>query len=275
MAKSWFGDSELRQELLCLARLAGPLVVSNASDYFGKVLTTIFAGHFLSTIEFDGVALGNTMTNITGYSMIIAFASPMDSLCTQANGARNWKLFSLTVHRAVICTALFLIPTVILWLNMDKVLILCGQDPVIAVYVYQWTVIYLAMLPAYTIRTVSARFLSSQGIAKPLLWIGIVVYLIWHPLLLYLVFVVFGQRDFIWAPICNVITTYLQNILIISYIIIKRPHHPLTCQPMPLSKVFQWKTDWREDTFIGAHIGDEHTNLHVVDKGMFHVGICR
>ena len=266
--KSWSGDSELKREILLLAKLAGPLVVSSFSDYMGKVLTTIFAGHFLSTDEFDGVAMGNTMTNITGYSMIIALASPMDSLCTQANGARNWKLYSLTVHRALICTALFLIPVIILWLNMNKLLVLCGQDPVIADYVYQWTLCYLAILPAYTIRTVGARFLSSQGIAKPLLWIGIVVYLIWHPFLLYFVFVVLSKKEFIWAPICNVITAYLQVALILGYITVRKPHHPLTFQRMPLSRIFQWSTNWRDDTFIVSHVNDEHTNLQVVDKGI-------
>ena len=239
--------SELKRELLLLAKLAGPLVVSSASDYFGKLLTTIFAGHILTTSEFDAVALGNTMTNITGYSMIIAFASPMDSLCTQANGAQNWKLYSVTVHRALICTALFLIPTVLLWLNMEQVLILCGQNPDIALNVYRWTLIYLAMLPAYTIRTILIRFLSSQAISQPLLYIGIFVYILWHPSWLCLIFVVLGQSDFLWFPICNVVTTYLQITLILGYIVLYKPHHPLTLQRVSLSKIFRWRTDGNFD----------------------------
>ena len=243
-------------------------MVSSASDYFGKLLTTIVAGHFLTTNEFDAVALGNTMTNITGYSMIIAFASPMDSLCTQANGARNWKLFSLTLHRALICSVLFLLPTIILWLNMDHILVLCGQNPEIAAYVYQWTLIYLAMLPAYTIRTIIVRFLSSQNIAQPLLYIGIMVYCIWHPLLLCFVLLGLNKTDFVWFPLCNVVTAYVQIAMMLGYIVIKRPHHEGSFQRVSLSEIFRWSTNWKEDDFVMDHIDGMSTNLYVVDKGI-------
>lgn len=257
------GESEFNSELWQLAKLAIALMVAAATEHLGTFLTTIVAGHILSTDEFDGVALGFTMTNITGYAMIIAFASPMDSLCTQAMGARNWKLFSLTVHRALACNALFLIPTVILWLNMDKVLILCGQDPVIAIYVYQWTLVYLSMLPAYTIQTIIVRFLSSQSIAKPLFYIGIVVYIIWHPLLLCLVFIGLRKTDFVWFPLCNVVTAYVQIMIQIGYIIIARPHEPLTFQQVSLSEIFRWKANPQENAFV-----DEPINLQVIDKGL-------
>ena len=177
-SNTWRVDRELKSELWILAQLAWPLLVSNASDFFGKVLTVIFAGHFLTTDEFAAATLGNTMTNIAGCSMIIACVSPMDSLCTQANGAQNWTLYSLTVHRAFLCIALLSIPVIVLWLNMYQLLVLCGQDQEVAAYVAKWTLVYIAILPAYTIRTIGARFLSSQGIAQPLLWIGIVVWVI-------------------------------------------------------------------------------------------------
>ena len=241
MPKFCFDDADLNRELWTLSKLAVPLMVAAASDYFGKVLTSIFAGQILTTEEFDAVALGNTVTNITGCSMILAFASPMDSLCTQANGARNWKLFSATVRRALICTTLLLIPIVILWLNMEQLLILCGQDPGISHNVYRYALVYLPMMPAYAIRIIAARFLSSQGISKALLFIGILVYCIWHPALLSIIFIVLERREFLLFPICNVVTAYLQIALIMGYIVIRKPHNPLTFMPVPLSTIFQWK----------------------------------
>ena len=277
-------DSDLRRELWTLAKLAVQLSLVSACDYSAKVMTTIFAGHFLSTDEFDAVALGNTMTNITGYSMIYAIVSPMDSLCTQANGARNWKLFSVTVHRAVICTVLFLIPTVLLWLNMDKVLVLCGQNPMISANVYQWTLVYLVMLPAYVIQTITVRFLSSQGIAKPLLYIGIVVYVIWHPSMLYLVFVVLAKRDFVWAPLCNIVTAYVQIAIMMTYIVTKKPHHSLSFQRVSWSQIFRWNTkmdrilldgDWDSEVNLGIPAGHgaegrsrKDSNPDVIDRGI-------
>ena len=154
--------TSFKQELLKLTKLAIPLMVNYCSGYVCRLLTNIFAGQYLSTDEFDAVALGQTMTNITGYSMIIAFVSPMDSLCTQANGANNWKLYSITTWRSIICSIFMLIPIVILWCNMYQLLILCGQDPVIAYYTYRWTITYLPILPAFIALSVVTRFLSSQ-----------------------------------------------------------------------------------------------------------------
>ena len=278
MVKFCFEDARMKQEMWTLTKLAVPLMVAAASDYFGKVLTSIFAGQILSTAEFDAVALGNTTTNITGYSMIIAFASPMDSLCTQANGARNWKLFSVTVRRAMMCTTLLFIPIIILWLNMERLLILCGQDPGISHNVYRWSLVYIAMMPAYAIRTIAARFLSSQGISKPLLYIGIMVYCIWHPTLLSIVFIVLERREFLLFPMCNVVTAYLQNLLIMGYIAICKPQNPLAFTPVPLSAIFRWKRNHDEDSAIPTdvsvdgleRVSDEVTNLnvHVVDKGL-------
>ena len=181
--QSSMADPDFKHELSVLAKLAVPLIFVGACDQFSKVLTTIFAGQYLSTKLFEAIAFGNSMTNITGLSMIVAFVSPMDSICTQANGARDWDLYSLTVWRALICTFLFLIPTVILWINMDSVLVACGQDASISANVHRWTLIYLSILPAYVIRTIASRFLSSQGISKPMLIITPIVCLLWHPLL--------------------------------------------------------------------------------------------
>jgi len=252
-----------------LIKLAIPLMISSLSEYSGKVLTTVFAGHFLTTDEFDAVALGNTMTNITGYSIIFAFASPMDSICTQAYGAGNWKLFSVTVHRAIICTVIFLIPTILLWLNMDKVLIICGQDPVIATFVYQWTLIYLAMLPAYAISTIIVRFLSSQGITKPLFYIGIAVYGIWHPLLLSLVMLKMGKTDFVWFPLCNVITGFFYITVLMGYMMLKRPHHEKSFQRVSFADIFRWRSK-RKGSYICAPkgIGGRCNNKQIVDKGL-------
>ena len=247
--------TDLRQELSVFAKLAIPLIVQSATDDFCEMLTCIFAGQFLTTEQFASVALGITTTNITGYSMIHAFASPMDSLCTQANGAGQWRLFSVTVYRALICSTVFLIPTVIVWLTMDKLLILCGLNPSIAANVSEWTLVYICILPAYVLRTITQRFLSSQGISRPQIIMGTFCCM-WHPLSLYLVFIVLSKKEFIWAPICNITTAYVETIGLLGYTLIIKPHHPLSLQRVSIFTILQWRTP------------EDIHNRNVFDRGM-------
>ena len=114
--------------------------------------------------------------------------------------------------------------------------------------------IYIGILPAFIALEVIRRFLSSQGIAKPLLYIPAIWYCIWHPFSLYIVFSVLETKDFIYAPLCNVLTTYLNVVSIIFYCIIKKPHNPLSLKRMPISMIFKWETNSKYDTFIIARI---------------------
>ena len=145
---------------------------------------------------------------------------------------------------------------------MDSVLVLAGQDASIAANVHRWTLIYLAILPAYVIRTIASRFLSSQGISKPMLIITPIVCLLWHPLLLYIVFQVFGETDFMWAPVCNVITAYFEAIGVVGYCVIMKSHHPLSLQRLSCSEVFRWKS-WSVDVNV-----DESGNVNETDRVM-------
>jgi len=265
----------MRREIKALAMLAIPIVITASIDYFGVLCTTIFAGQLLSTELFDAVCLGTTMTNISGYSTIIAFASPMDSLCSQANGARNWKLYSLTVWRALLCSSILLIPIVVLWVNMDNLLEACGYNTTIAYNTYLWCLVYLAILPAYVMRTVSMRFLVSQGIFQPLLPVSILCYVLWHPLFLYIVFIAVGNTEFIMFPVVNVVSTYLQTFLMVSYIVMNKPHHPESFQLESVSEILQWQTDWVDEVDAHSDLDDDFAegqaggiNKNVVDKGL-------
>ena len=49
-----------------------------------------------------------------------------------------------------------------------------------------------------------------------------------------------------WAPVCNVITAYLEAIGVVGYCVIMQSHHSLSLQPLSCSDVFRWKS-WSVD----------------------------
>ena len=107
-----------------------------------------------------------------------------------------------------------------------------------------------------------------KGIGKPLLYLGVIVYCIWHPIWLYFIFIYLSKRQFFWAPLSNVVSIYIHVLSIIIYCIIMKPHQPLSFQYVPFWKVIKWETNWKQDTFIDKNLNKSHINLTVIDKGM-------
>eukprot|EP01083_Nonionella_stella_P031396 85990_1 len=259
MAKMNNFQAEIKQ----LTWLAMPLIGMYSFTFSFRVLTIIFVGQYLTTAAFDSLALGQTVTNITGYSMIIAFISPMDSLCTQAYGAKNWTLYSITVHRAILCASAYSIPIVIIWYFIYDILIASGYDQIIAYNAWLFAMINISAIPSIITSCVCNRFLSCQNIAKPMLYIAFITYIIWHPLSLYFIFTYLGKRHFVWAPICNVITLFLNALCLVSYCTLAKPHHTLSIQNISISNTLQWQTNSKQDALI--EMDHEH---HVIDKGL-------
>ncbi|KAK1370016.1 Protein DETOXIFICATION [Heracleum sosnowskyi] len=65
-------------------------------------------------------------------NVLYGMASALETLCGQAHGAKQHKKLSSYTYGAIICLLLFCIPVAILWIYMEKILILIHQDPLIS-----------------------------------------------------------------------------------------------------------------------------------------------
>ncbi|GBG86750.1 hypothetical protein CBR_g41814 [Chara braunii] len=136
-------SSEILLEFKRCFALAGPTALANILWFSRVVISTIYLGH-LGNNDLAGAALAMGFCNATGYSLVMGLATGIDPICAQAYGARKYKLLQLTMQRAIImlqCVSAIII--VFLWLNVEKILILCGQDPEIAAW---WTLEIITIL---------------------------------------------------------------------------------------------------------------------------------
>jgi MATE family multidrug resistance protein len=96
--------------------------------YSRSILSMLFLGH-LGHLQLAAGSLAIAFANITSYSVLSGLALGMEPLCYQAFGANRPKLLFVTLHRTMIFLLLSLIPILLLWFNMSKILLYLHQDP--------------------------------------------------------------------------------------------------------------------------------------------------
>ncbi|OMO80282.1 Multi antimicrobial extrusion protein [Corchorus capsularis] len=138
----WSGFGE---ELKKLSYMAVPMVAVLVSQYLLRVASMVIVGHL-------GMAAG------------------LETLCGQAYGAnQNQKLGTYT-YCSIISLIPVCIPISIIWVFLDKLLVLLGQDPEISAVARKFSVWLIPGLFAYPFLQSLVRYFLCQGIILPMLW---------------------------------------------------------------------------------------------------------
>ncbi|TYH74656.1 hypothetical protein ES332_D05G416000v1 [Gossypium tomentosum] len=137
-ATSWSGYIE---ELKKGSRIAGPMVAVTVLQYLVQVVSVIMVGH-LGQLSLSSVAIATSLTNITGFSLLSGMAGGLETLCGQAYGSQQYKKLGIYTYSAIISLILVCTPICILWIFMDKLLPLVGQDTLISYKARQYSLWY-------------------------------------------------------------------------------------------------------------------------------------
>ena len=211
--------SNLKSEASTVITLAIPNIVSYILGVLLWVTTIIFVGQYLTTDELAGVALGLSAVTFTGSACIVGLLSAMDTLCSQAHGATNWKLYRYTVIRAILITFSFSIIIVVpIWIFSYQILIALKQPQNISWIASNVCGVHILFIPAYIGKEAMRRYLVCQNISKPLVWFDLTSFLIFHPVLLYIVFGVMNRKEYILAPSCLILSLYFNLLQLIIYV---------------------------------------------------------
>ncbi|KAK1361132.1 MATE transporter [Heracleum sosnowskyi] len=102
-------------------------------------------------------------------SVLYGMTSALETLCGQAHGAKQHKKLSSYTYGAIICLLLFCIPVAILWIYMEKILILIHQDPLISREAGKFSIWSIPALFSCVILQPLVCYLQSQYLVLPLL----------------------------------------------------------------------------------------------------------
>lgn len=159
--------SEAIKEAALLFQLSFPIALTALFLYSRSVVSMLFLG-FLGNLPLAAGSMALAFANITGYSVLSGLSLGMEPLCSQAFGANQYKLLSLTLYRSILFLLCSSIPISFLWINMSKILLFLGQDPEIISLAQSYILFSLPDLFSFALIHPIRIFLRSQGITRPL-----------------------------------------------------------------------------------------------------------
>ncbi|XP_010536256.1 PREDICTED: protein DETOXIFICATION 52-like [Tarenaya hassleriana] len=159
--------SQIISEGESLFSIAFPTILAALILYVRSAISMIFLGH-LGELELAGGSLAIAFANITGYSVLSGLALGMDPLCSQAFGAEKPKLLSLTLQRTVLFLLACSVGILVLWLNLEKIMIFLHQDPTISSLAQVYVLCSIPDLVTNSVLHPLRIYLRAQGITHPL-----------------------------------------------------------------------------------------------------------
>ncbi|KAL7605686.1 hypothetical protein Lser_V15G19803 [Lactuca serriola] len=177
----------LAEEVKKTSYIALPMVVVTVSQNLLRVASMSMVGH-LGELELAGTAVATSLTNVTGFSLLFGMSSALETLCGQAYGAKQYERVGTYTYGAIISLIFICFPISILWIYIDRLLILLGQDPSISIEARKFSVWLIPSLFPYAILQSITRYLQSQSLIFPMLWTSVVVLVLHVPVCWVLVF---------------------------------------------------------------------------------------
>ena len=155
-------------ELLTLFQLISPVYLTALGTQTLSIITLIFAGHIGDgSTELGAVSLCQVFVDVTGYFLHFAIASALDTLASQAFGARRFRHLGVVLQRSVLIHLCISIPISIFWINMGNLLIVLHQSIEFVSLANQFMLVSIWINPAYALLIPCMKILQMQNIVLP------------------------------------------------------------------------------------------------------------
>ncbi|CCF60122.1 hypothetical protein KAFR_0J00540 [Kazachstania africana CBS 2517] len=128
-------------------------------------LASIFSVSHLGTKELGAVTLGSMTANIMGLAAIQGLCTCLDTLCSQAYGAKNYRLVGILVQRCAVITILAFLPVMYIWWSWSEFLLSAMiPEKELCYLASRYLRITALGVPGFILFECGKRFLQCQGI---------------------------------------------------------------------------------------------------------------
>lgn len=206
------------KELIIISRASAPLAVTFFLQYSLSVVS-IFTVSRIGKTELAAVSLATMTFNITS-SIFTGMSTCLETLCSQAYGAKNYKLVGLYFQRSFALIAVFNIPLVLLWWVSGFFLKFIVTNPELAILAQNYLRVMSFSTPAYIFFETAKRFLQAQNIfvaGQYVLFIVAPINIILNYLLVWSEVIGIG---FLGAPLATTISYWLCAVCLGIYIFV-------------------------------------------------------
>ncbi|URD99983.1 MatE [Musa troglodytarum] len=217
-----YAGSELLEEARRLGFVAAPMVAVTLAQFLVQVISSMMVGH-LGEVDLAGAAIATSLASVTGFSLLVGMASGLETLCGQAYGAEQYQMLGVHTCRAVLSLLVVCFPISLIWVSMEKLLLLMGQDPLISQEAGRYAMWMIPGLFAYAIAQPLMKFLQSQSLLLPMLLSSLLTLCLHIPLCWMLVFKS-GLHN-VGAALSINISYWLNVLILVMYI-----RHSASCR---------------------------------------------
>ncbi|KAL9975274.1 hypothetical protein ACROYT_G012423 [Oculina patagonica] len=160
-------------ELKGLFTLAWPTVLGYFFYHLVAMISLFFAGR-VGEVELAAGTLAISFINVTGPSLYIGLGSAVETLSSQAFGAKNFRMVGVVLQRGVWILGITCILTWTLWINTELLLLTVHQKKNVAYLTQEFVLICLPASIGNFLFLLLQRYLQTQGIVKPILYVGLI-----------------------------------------------------------------------------------------------------
>ncbi|KAK9705133.1 hypothetical protein RND81_07G035100 [Saponaria officinalis] len=207
--------SAIKEEIGTVILIAGPLVAVIMSQNLLQVISMMMVGH-LGELFLSSTALVFSLAAVTGFSFLQGMASALETLSGQAYGAKQYKKLGTQTFTGIFCLFLLCIPITILWINMEKVLVFLGQDPLISHEAGKFSTCLVPTLFGYAVLQSLIRYFQVQSLIMPMVISSCITMCLHIPICWVLVFKSGLQN--LGAAVAMSISTWVNVIILSLYI---------------------------------------------------------
>jgi len=124
-------DKGYLHEVGRLLALSLPLIATNTSSFLISTISIVFVGH-IGKFELSVAVLAASIFNVTGLSFLLGSLGALETLCSQAYGAKNYRAVGIVLQRSLLFTITLAALVATIWSQAEKLLRFLGQDPAIS-----------------------------------------------------------------------------------------------------------------------------------------------
>ncbi|XP_057524190.1 protein DETOXIFICATION 12-like isoform X1 [Amaranthus tricolor] len=158
---------EIREEMNRMCKIAGPMIAVMMSQYMIQVVTLMMVGH-LGNLYLASTSLAVSLAAVTGFSLMVGMSGGLETISGQAYGAKQYMKVGTQTYTAIFSLTILVIPLSIIWINMGKLLIILGQDPLVAHEAGKFMTYLVPTLFAYAVFQPLVRYFQSQSLVVPM-----------------------------------------------------------------------------------------------------------
>jgi len=155
-----------KQEAKELFKLSWPLSLSILFHYMIQPISLAFCGH-LGHTQLAAVAMALSVIYITTVSFGRGLAFGGDTYFSQTYGSTNKKMMGVYLQKGLLFGFLAALPIIGVLLNTETLLLLLGQNPIIAKLTQEYTLIFIPGVFAYCWLFLLMRYLLCQNRVIP------------------------------------------------------------------------------------------------------------